>query len=376
MPPQQTDSSLGTLKSLVESAVSLITQLETTLHSVALGKDAHDSSTLPAAAHGDAAASSSVDAFALAHDSAALVRAHTTKLSLLIINEPFTPSAIATVLRELVAGPIPAIASAVQLCTNDTYTAIARQSLGSRCYFVLKELRGLVEIVPLNGEILPAHLKNGNNGGKGSLVATGVIWAACDAVTQLKKLGVAGLLAQRIEQHRETLQDVLNELKEWSEEIDEEESDEDGNDHEENSTDAQQMIDDLMRPQRIPQGDPDRIRERLGSCLKRLRLTTLLYSAIIKRRINTLPSIPSKQASFIVQRLNEVYPILKRLPDHFGDVAFSFYQQETLEIDSFMDSCFFDAFAAAELLKAPWSGTHDAFTEWADKFQTSIKKPD
>ncbi|TGJ81654.1 hypothetical protein E0Z10_g7114 [Xylaria hypoxylon] len=383
MPPKAADGSLESLKNLVQSTITLITQFENNLHAVAFDKALPDSSTpLPAP---DAAAGS-VDALALAHDSASLVKAHTTKLSLLIINEPFTPSAIAKVLRELVAGPIPATATAVQVCTADTYTNIVRQDLAWRCYRVLKELRGLVESIPLDGKILTADRKNGANGDKGSIVTTGVIWAACDDVILLKKLGIAGLLVQKAEEYKDTLQDVLEELKEWSEEVEEDEEDDDGEEDEsmQHITDelqnthvsAQQMIDDLMTSQRIPRNDPDRIRERLDSCLKRLRLTTLLYSALIQRRIKSLPSLPTQQATPIARRLDEVYPILKSLPHRFGDLACAFYELDTAAIDKAMDSCFFDAFAVAEMLKTPWTGTQDRFTEWADKFQIGIKKPD
>ncbi|KAI0442680.1 hypothetical protein F4803DRAFT_350840 [Xylaria telfairii] len=381
MAPNAVDGSLESLKALVQSTISLTTQLERTVHPATRDNAPPDPSTPSSVPD---AALASVDVLALAHDSASLVRAHTTKLSLLIINEPFTPSAIAKVLRELVAGPIPAIASVVQLCAANKYTAIARQDLAHKCYRVLAEFTRLVGAIPLDGKILPTHRKNGANGDKGSLVITGIVWAACDDVILLKSLGIAGLLVKKAEAYRDTLQDVLDELKEWSEELDEEDSEEDEGDEDvqhiadglqNTHVSTQQMIDDLMSSRRIPRNDPDRIRERLDSCLKRLRLTILLYSAIIKRRIKTLPPLPTEQATPVARRLDEVYPILKRLPDRFNDVACAFYDLDTSEIDAAMDACFFDAFAAAEMLKVPWTGTEDAFTEWADKFQMGIKKP-
>ncbi|KAI8628406.1 hypothetical protein F5Y19DRAFT_437582 [Xylariaceae sp. FL1651] len=381
MPPKDSGGSLESLKALVNSTTSLITQFENLLHSIALDKALLDSYALPPTPD----AAGLVDALSLAHDSASLIKAHTTKLSLLIINEPFTPSAIVKVLRELVAGPIPAIASAVQVCAADSYTAIARHDLAWRCYRVLKELRGFVDIIPLDGKILSADRKNGAKGDKGSIVATGVIWAACDDVILLKKLGIAGMLVKKAEEYRDTLQDVLEELKEWSEEDDGEDDDQDEEDElvqdaanqlQDTHISTQQMIDDLMTSQHIPRDDPEKIRERLDSCLKRLRLTTLLYSAIIKRRLKALPSLPTDHTISVAKRLDEVFPILKRLPHRFGEVACAFYDLDVGAIDRAMDSCFFDAFAAAEMLKTPWEGTKDEFTEWADKFQISIKKPD
>jgi len=371
------DSSLDSLKALVQSTSSLIAQLENDLHSAALDKIQQATNAAPAPA--DAAP---VDTLALAHDSATLIKAHTTKLSLLIINEPFTPSAIVKVLRELAAGPVPAIASAVQLCAADTYTSIARQDLAWRCYQVLKELRGFVDLIPLNGKTLSVERKNGANGDKGSILATGVIWAACDDVILLKQLGIRGLLVKKVEEYRDTLQDVLEELKEWSEEIDDDDDDEEDNeidnkdDEDGTHLSAQQMLDDLMTSQRIPRDDPDKIRERLDSCLKRLRLTTLLYSAIIKRRIKTLPPLPAKEATPVAERLDQMLPILKRLPHQFGEVACAFYELDPGDIDKAMDACISDAVAASEMLKIPWEANKDGFTEWAEKFQISIKKPD
>lgn len=387
--PSATGNSLEALTSLVTTTKDLITQLETFLHAVSVDKSAATTTTTPPSLSSPAVdPATNVDPLSLAHDSASLIRAHTTKLSLLIINEPFTPSAIGTVLRELVAGPIPGIASAVQVCSAEKYTKVARQDLAWRCYRVLHELKALVEAIPLDGKILRNQQKNG---GKGSIAATAVVWSACDDVILLKKLGIAGMLVKKVEEYRDTLKDVLEELKEWSEEVDEDDDSEEDGDANRSSNDindvtdqlqnshisTQNMIDDLMNPQHIPRDDPDKIRERLDSCLKRLRLTTLLYSAVVKRRLKALPTLPVVAAeSTVTQRLDEVIPILKRLPHRFGDVACAFYDMDRVSIDREIDACFFDAFAASEMLMKPWEGQRDEFTDWAEKFQVSIKKPD
>ncbi|RYP03032.1 hypothetical protein DL764_005428 [Monosporascus ibericus] len=380
-----TENPLETLTALVTTTKNLITQFETFLYAISADKAAAvDSPPSPSLSPNP---TENIDALSLAHDSASLIRAHTTKLSLLIINEPFTPSAIVKVLRELVAGPIPGIASAVQVCDAEKYTKVARQDLAWRCYRVLHELNGFLDIIPLNGKVLRDEQKKG---GKGSMAATGVIWTACDDVILLKKLGIGGMLVKKVEEYRDTLKDVLEELKEWSEEADEDDADDDSgagsgqnddiddvaNQTQNSHISTQAMIDDLMNPQHIPQDDPNKIRERLDYCLKRLRLTTLLYSAIAKRRLKALPSLPAMADPTVARRLDEVVPILKRLPHRFGEVAYAFYNMDRDSIDREMDSCFFDAFAASEMLMKPWEGQRDEFTEWAEKFQASIKKPD
>ncbi len=386
------DNSLEALATLITTTKNFIAQFEPfLLNAVSVNDttstDANTSNTPPSLspATADSAAAvdpaENVDALSLAHDSASLIKAHTTKISLFIINEPFTPSAISTVLRQLVAGPIPGITSAVQIFDAERYTKVARQDLAWRCYRVLHELKGLVEVIPLDGKVLRDEKKNS---GRGSIAATGVIWAACDDVIRLKTLGITGLLVKKVEEDRDTLKDVLEELKEWKEEAEEEEDSNDGDDTVDDITaqmqnshiSTQDMLDHLMNPRSIPHDDPDRIRERLDSCLKRLRLTTLLYSAIIKRRIKVLPPLPVTMDSTVVRRLDEVVPILARLPHRFEDVACAFYDMDRDSIDREMDSCFFDAFAVSEMLMKPWEGQRDEFTEWAEKFQASIKKPD
>ncbi|KAK1754290.1 hypothetical protein QBC47DRAFT_386136 [Echria macrotheca] len=392
-----TDSALGTLETVVSNAIALITQLEEVVAGLSSQKGA-EADRKPAPLELPSPNNESLDALSLAHDSANLIKAHSTKISLLIINEPFTPTAITKVVREIVAGPLPALASAAQLCRPERYTRTVHQDLAWRNGRVLKELGELLSKIPKDGKVLLDEKKNASAGsatGKGSIAATGVLWAACDDVMAFAKRGFAGNLVQKVEQLRDTLKDVMEELKEWGEETgddedeDEDEDEDDESDPEEvqqitNGLDTthissmqntQAMLDDLMNSQQyIPRDDPQKIRPRLDSCLRRLRLTTLLYQATVKRRLKPLPQVPPTTGSTTPARLDEVMPILKRIPDRFGSLALAFYELDPAEIDRLMDQCFFDAFAVSELLARPWDGDKDDFTDWALKFQVEIKK--
>ncbi len=373
---------LQVLDNVLSTTISLVTQLESVLTEITADKDYKGQPNTQSPPQ------QPLEALSLAQDSATLIRAHSTKISLLIINEPFTPTAIVKVLRELSAGPLPGLASSAQLCDPARYTQAVRRDLSWRSSQVLKHLKELLQLIPRDGKVLSAEKKNAAGSAtvsKGSIATTGVLWSACDEVIALSKLGIAGYLVKRVEQFRDTLKDVLEELKEWGEEEDEDDSedDEDGvsamtaNLQSTHVSDAQAMLDDLMNAhQHIPRDDPDKIRERLDSCLKRLRLTTLLYQAVIKRRLKALPKLPSDAESSAVVRLNEILPLLKRIPERFGNLALSFYELEAADIDRLMDQCFFDAFAVSELLAKPLSGDKekDEFSDWAVKFQAEIKK--
>lgn len=392
-----TSKGLEELSSLADSAVTLIQSLEASLKDVVdSNSDSGPSADKWAASRSPEDDSKPLDCLALARDSATLVKAHATKISLFIISEPFTPTAISTVLRQLIQEPIPAIASAVQLCHADSYTKLIRRDLAWRCGRVLKETRELIQKIPKDGKVLPQDKRDGpssGKGGKGSIMVTSVLWNVCDEVINFANLGVVGHLVHRAEHFRDTLKDVMEELKEWSEEQDEEDDDADDSDDADEGQDqdvqdladgvnnthisTQAMIDDLMNSNTvIPRDDPDKIRDRLDSTLRRLRLTVLLFQALIKRRLKTLPKLPlaSQDDSTVVSRLDEVLPLLRKMADRFNSLAVAFYDLDSAEITRLMDQCFFDAFAVSELLAKPWAGQKDEFTDWVAKFKVEIKK--
>ncbi|ELQ36996.1 hypothetical protein M0657_001238 [Pyricularia oryzae] len=320
-----------------------------------------------------------LDVVALARDSAALVRAHTTKISLLVINEPFTPSAISKVLRELIGGPVPSLVSAAQLCVPSRYTGPFRDILVAACRSALHALRDLVQIIPTNGKALSDGLENGTNSKSHSLQVTGIVWNRCDEVKRLADKGIAGCLVEKVERYRDELKDVMEELKEWGEETGESDEDDDASDFdgpENKLTAAQDMLDDIMNSHStIPADDPDKIRERLESCLRRLRLMTLLYQAINKRRLKTLPKLPTSTPCADLDRVGDTFRILGGMIDGLCDVADAFYGLDKERIDLEMKEKFGEASKVAELLRKPWGEAEtDEFTEWAKKFQEQITK--
>ncbi|KIE01673.1 hypothetical protein MAJ_02478, partial [Metarhizium majus ARSEF 297] len=376
MPPKDTDG-IKALESLVQTASALLTQLQAVLSEIHKAPDSASASSSSPSPEPDP----KINALSLAHDSASLIRAHGTKISLLIINEPFTPSAVSTVVRELVAGPIPGLVSAAEACAPKQYTAVVRRELAWRAQRVLSELQQLLHKIPNDGKILSESKREGfAKGEKGSLPATGLLWSACDHVIDLSRMGVGGFFIQKVDQWRDILNDVMEEMKEWGDEEPDSDSDPDVNNLSDQlgsqSLSAQAMLDSLMNShQTIPSSDPDRIRPRLETSLKRLRLVTLLYQALTKRRLKKLPALPPQNPdSNVPSRLDEMAKVLAKLPDSFGDLACAFYELQPSEIDKTMDQCFLDAFAASELFAKDWQDGRDAFSEWTDKFQAEIKK--
>ncbi|PNP45277.1 hypothetical protein TGAM01_v209142 [Trichoderma gamsii] len=383
MAPVPDATALKSLETLIQTAGTLLKQLQDVLGEIRNKPDA------PSAPATSSASTTPLNALALARDSATLIRAHATKVSLLIINEPFTPSAVSSVVRELVKGPIPGLAASVQACDPNIYTLAFRRELASRCQRVMSGLAELLAKIPKDGKVLAKDKEGFGAGGKGSIASTGVLWSACDSLAALANGNVSGFFVQKMNEWKDTLNDIMEEVKEWGdEEADEDDEDEDdaGDDDVDDLADAaesthistQNMLDDLMSShQSIPASDPDGIRPRLESSLRRLRLVIILYTAITKRRMKNLPSLSKGEAasnSTTTQRLNELAPLLQKLPDSFGDLAGAFYELRPKEIDDAMDQCFLDSFAVSELLSVSWDGSRDEFTEWTEKFQKEIKR--
>ncbi|KAB8302288.1 hypothetical protein EYC80_005726 [Monilinia laxa] len=375
------DHDLAILKSTVETTKNLIQQLQAFAKAPEDSKEGSSSEEKPK--HAD------INAIDLAHDSASLIKAHSTKLSLLIINKPFTASAITKILREIVAGPLPGLASAVEICNAAKYTKAMSEELQWRVKKVLTELSTLVSAIPLDGKILSDDKKNGTgkSNGKGSLASTGIVWDACDSVMGLKPLGVAGLAVKRAEEYRDLVKDALEELQAWAEEeSDDEDDEENSGDEDDEKKDPQDIVDDLFGSQpHIPKDDPEKIREKLESSTKRLRLIILMYQAVVKRRFKTLPYLPhpelpaqlkekSSEDPGIVECLDEVLVRMKKITDLTDDLASAFYELDSATIDKLMDETWFTGFATIELLIKNWEGEKDDFTTWAYKFQLAMKK--
>jgi hypothetical protein len=371
---------LKTLEDLVKSAVALVGQLQLVLDEI------HKNPTVPAAVTEEQAAAP-LNALALARDSASLIKAHATKISLLIINEPFTATAVTSILKELVSQPLPGLAAAVQLCDPTLYTAFVRRELAWRAKTVLSELAQLLNQIPRDGKIIAQDKQRGfAAAGKGSISTTGMLWSACDDVVNFGNMGVAGFFVKKVEEWRDTLKDVMEELKEWGDEEPDDDDDDDdeddsdgehsGDDEENGKASAQDMLDDLMNGQAaIPRADPDGIRPRLEASLKRVRLVTLLFQAITKRRLKKIPSLPpADAASTVPERLDEVAGALHKLTDQFGDLACAFYELDPDEIDAAMDTCFVAAATAGDMLSKTWDGGADEFTQWMEKFKAEVKR--
>ncbi|CAK7271157.1 hypothetical protein SEPCBS119000_004457 [Sporothrix epigloea] len=405
------DAAVRVIEAVLKLACDAYEDAKTSKLAIASASGADALATLPAASSTPAAwePPTELDAFALARDAAMLIRAHGTKISLLIINEPFTPSAIGKVVKEL-DRVVLSLGTAAQQCYGDRYTNHVRQEMARRCMGVLEKTRSLLHAIPRDGRVVPEAQRTGGVGtrsssqqrsegaaGRGSFTTIGILWAECDGLVAFCKGGVNGFLVQVVSQLAEQLKDEQEELREWGDEEGEgsdEDSDEsddgdvsdsgydDGEDAlQGNDNDATQaMLDALMNTRHIPPNDPNGLRPRLETVIKKIQLLLLLCRAVIKRRLTkpALPTLPlPTQEGQVAARLDGALVALQTTANLFEDLANAFYKLDVAEVDTIMGQCFDGAVSVSRQLSRPFmpaSGTSsDLFTAWADKFESEIR---
>lgn len=315
-------------------------------------------------------------------DSAKLLKAHTTKLSLLAINKPFTPSAITKVLKEFAGTCLPAMMSAVQICEQeqDRWSGTLVREVKLRVLRVFKEIPTLL------GEIKAIAEGNGGGAGRDSLSSTGIVWESCDALIELEQLGIGGLAVQKAEQYRATIKDAIEELHDWAEgEALETEGRADGLlDSDDEGVDGDRdSVEDIFHASNSLPKDREDLKELAEEAEVRLKKVVILFAALVKRRLRTFQSDVSsyKDEHNAPRRLDHLLFHLKRIPYRTDELAGALYDLDRESADTQLELCITEAMSACEAMSLDWKGHTDEFTEWSRKWiaathRTSSDRPD
>ncbi|KAK7714910.1 hypothetical protein SLS57_006982 [Botryosphaeria dothidea] len=361
MAPASKPADLTALVDLTNSTSTLLAQFLSNL-----------SPTPTAAASSPEPLDPTIDALALLKDSATLLKAHTTKLSLLLLNKPFTATAITKVLREMSASVLPAMMGGAQLVQQKAAAraipAIVEKEVCAR----VRRIMGAVaeEVVEVRG-MTERVIDEGNGGGKAvdgregrdTLSSTGLVWEACDALIEVHAQGVVGVVVKKVEMWRATLLDAVEELKEWGEE--DEDDDEEEDDF--GSNDEKDSVEDMFSGgDKLGKGNEE-LRAQLDASLKKIKTVTVLYQALVKRRIKTYPGKDAK-----AETLDQLLETLQAIPDLVDDMASAFYDLNAEQAKKVFTTISTDAVRASDLVKQSWDGKDDEFTAWATKFQSAI----
>jgi len=309
-------------------------------------------------------------------DAARLVKAHVTKLSLLVINKPFTPTAITKVLRELASTCLPALISGVQICQQDkaVWSDLLVREAQLRVRRVFRELETLLAEI----KSVAQGAEAGSSSGRDSLSATGVVWESCDALAALNALGVAGLAVQKAEQWRDTIKDAIEELQEWADGEDlETEGQNDAlfdSDDEGVAGDDNDSLNDIFNAANSMPADRPELKELVEQAVEKLKKVDILYRALIKRRLKPYKSVAAvetgKKSS--AENVDELMENLKSLPDLVDDMASNFYDLDEEAARAALADCVKKACETAKLATLDYDGKEDEFSTWSKKWVEAV----
>jgi Sec-independent protein translocase protein TatA len=300
--------------------------------------------------------------------SSTALKAHVTKLSLLAITSPFTHSAVGTVLRELNESVLPSIVTATLLITPAQYTKAFHSEALVLVKTVLAEIISLVKEVKRVDDKKEQEKKDGGkendltkNEKDAVTSATGRVWDACDAVTDVANKGVVGFVMRRVEQWRDLVRDAVEEIEDWDPEDDDDE-----------------FLDDLLDEDEREQKDEDSendeeeiaaLHEHKKSTLRFLKPVAQVYSAILNNRLKNAKDV-TLTSSANVKTLESLMVNLHAIPDHVDEAAGALYEADFEKSAEFLQKTRKCAVKAVDLVSPPWGAADD---EPADKFVTWSK---
>jgi hypothetical protein len=321
-------------------------------------------------------AKGSPNPFHILRDASHLLKAQTTKLGLLLINDPFTPTAVSKVLSACEAECLPGIMGAVELCHFQIWGNIMVREVKLRVEAVFTAFREILQDIRKKCEGGSVTVVAKEKSKEKTLASTGQVWGACDSLIELEKLGLVGLTLRKVEEFRGMLVDAMEELKEWGE--DEEDLDEGFGGSDEGDDGDRDSIEDIFSAANKLPSHRDDLRELLDEALRQLKLVDMLYKAVAKRRIKKFPHktppLEDESARAQVNTLDGMVTLLKSIPESVDDLANAFYELDAEEANTILFKITSDAKVTATTVTKSWDNKDDEFTAWRSKFEEALSK--
>ena len=310
----------------------------------------------------------------LLSDSASILKAQTTKLSLLILNKPYTPSAITFILNSLSNQCLPALMSALELCTPAQWTSFLQQHLRASLTYIMGQYLDLVASIPTDEHGIDTAA------GRGVLANTGVLWESCDKLVELASKGLVSLAIQKADAYHALIKDAIAELEEWDPNELEDDSDSD--------SDTDPLREQLETTHLKMEGSVHSTRDTTSSIphlqtltLSHLRLIRLLYPALRKRRLLTFPSltstisVPSTVPSPAqLQLLDAIMAQLKQFSEEADEIVGALYDGNEGDVMSRLQGMRELGILSMEGARLDWGDKEDEFSEWSFRWVGRLKE--
>ncbi|CRG92765.1 hypothetical protein PISL3812_09832 [Talaromyces islandicus] len=349
---------------LLKTAVALSDQFQSTLDTTPQAETTASTSTT----------TKPTDPLLLLSDSAKMLRSQVTKLSLLAITSPFTPSAISTVVSAANDSAMPSLVTAALLLTSSEYTKAFTGEARVLVKTVLREFSALVEEVLRLANRHEAGDFNNNKdqelpkADKDVITSrTGRVWDSCDTVIDLVAKGVVGFVAGRVQQWHDLIKDAISELEEWDPEDDTDFDDLLGSDEDEEDDDK----DEDQEPTQEEKKEIDALQKQKKSTLRAIKPIAQIYPAIVSNRLKKGGLTASSTAQ--IQKLESLSSDLQSIPGHVDEAAGSLYEGSVTDSVRYLRLAKTTAERAVQLVSLPWRGENtidagskeDKFTVWS-----------
>lgn len=308
--------------------------------------------------------------------SSTALKSQATKLSLLCITSPFTPSAICTVLSALNESVLPSLVTAALLVTPNEFTKAFHAEIQILLKTTLKELASLVGEVKAVADQKEAQKKEEelSEPEKGVVtVATGRVWDSCDVLIDIANKGVVGFVIRRVEEFRDLVRDAVEEIEEWDPDEDGDELFDDllGGDGKNGSDDGNEDEDEDKDEDGNNDDDEDTAAShaRKKSTLRILKPVSQVFPAIVANRLKKAGDV-SLSSGGGARKLETLMAHLQSVPENIDEVAGALYEANWEKHTQLTRKVKDEAAKAVELMASPWvavdgQAAEDKFTAWA-----------
>ena len=202
-----------TLSVTLTTTIALIDQF-----SVSVSRSSNQSSVSAE----DQSPSSTPSPLPLLSASVTSLKAQSTKLSLLTLTPPFTPSAVSAVLSALNSSVLPSLFTAALLVADEEhkYTASFSAEVRSLVKATLRDLHTLVSCVERRSKYGDPKSELDEQQKNNVTEAVGRVWESCNEVIALADGGIGAFVVKKAEMWLGLIKDAVEELGDWDPEED------------------------------------------------------------------------------------------------------------------------------------------------------------
>ncbi|KAG7007326.1 hypothetical protein G7Y79_00010g028270 [Physcia stellaris] len=310
----------------------------------------------------------------LLSDACALLKAQTTKLSLLILNKPFTPTAITFILKNLSTECLPALMSAVELCSPKQYTTFLRDHISANVSRIMREMTSFLACIPVEEQNMAASASvDQESEGRNTLPSTGVVWEICDALIALSLQGLVDVAMKKADAYHALIKDAITELEEWNPDEDEGDIFDSGASTDSNDNRSSEPPRNAESPPTValnamtltPPATPTPIRQ-ISTQTPHTDLPTCEF-------IYLPAQLPTSWQVYAFDNLMQHLRVFSEMAD---DLAGALYGGDEEQASGGLEMLKMQAFECLEELDRNWDQNRkaDVFTEWSQKWMRRLEE--